>query len=90
MKKFLSSVIVSLFATNAFAIDPSGSRIDYGYNEISVPLPLLLFVLIIATIACFWAGNFKNEDGKRDAPGMTWLGIIGVIGIIFTLNIILC
>ena len=31
-------------------------------------------------------GNLKNKDGKRDAPGMIWLGILGVIGVIFILG----
>ena len=86
MKKVLSTLSAALIAANAFAIDPSGSRMDYGDNGITIPTPLLLLGLLIATIGCFWMGNFKNKDGKRDAPGMIWLGILGVIGVIFILG----
>ena len=86
MKKVLSTLSAALIAANAFAIDPSGSRMDYGDNGMSIPTPLLLLGLLIATIGCFWMGNFKNKDGKRDAPGMIWLGILGVIGVIFILG----
>ena len=83
MKKVLSTLSAALIAANAFAIDPSGSRMD---NGMTIPTPLLLLGLLIATIGCFWMGNFKNKDGKRDAPGMIWLGILGVIGVIFILG----
>ena len=86
MKKVLSTLSAALIAVNAFAIDPSGSRMDYGNNGMSIPTPLLLLGVLIAAIGCFWMGNFKNKDGKREAPGMIWLGILGVIGVIFILG----
>ena len=86
MKKVLLTLNAALITVNAFAIAPSGSRMDYGDNGMTIPTPLLLLGLLIATIGCFWMGNFKNKDGKRDAPGMIWLGILGVIGVIFILG----
>ena len=86
MKKVLSTLSAALIAANAFAIDPSGSRMDCGNNGMSIPTPLLLLGVLIAAIGCFWMGNLKNKDGKREAPGMIWLGILGVIGVIFILG----
>lgn len=34
MKKVLSTLSAVLITVNAFAIDPSGSRMDYGVNAI--------------------------------------------------------
>lgn len=86
MKKVLSTLSAALITANAFAIDLSGSRMDYGDNGMTIPMPLLLLGLLIAAIGCFWLGIFKNKDGKRDAPGMIWLGSHGVIGVIFILG----
>ena len=60
MKKVLSTLSAALITANAFAIDPSGSRMDYGDNGMTIPTPLLLLGLLIATIGCFWMGNFKK------------------------------
>ena len=53
MKKVLSTLSAAFIAVNAFAIDPSGSRMEYGDNGMSIPNPLLLLGLLIATIGCF-------------------------------------
>ena len=70
-------------AIKTYAIDPSGSRLDYGESGVDIPTPLLIIGLVIATIGCFLLGGSKNKDGKRDAPGMIWLGVLGVIGLMF-------
>lgn len=76
------SVIVALMATfNALAIDPAGARIDRE-SGMCIPTPLLVVLLIIATIGCFAMGLSKNKDGKRDSSGMIWLGILGLGGLV--------
>lgn len=39
MKKVLSTLSAALIAANVFAIDSSGSRMDYGDNGVSIPTP---------------------------------------------------
>lgn len=86
MKKIISLLGSAFLAANAWAIDPSGSRVDFGESSMDIPTPVMLLGLIIATIGCFWIGNLKNEDGKKDSSAMIWFGILGVIGIIFLLG----
>lgn len=86
MKKIISFVICGFITTKALAIDPAGSRVDYGESSLSLPAPLLLLGLLVTTIGCFWMGSFRNNDGKRESPGMVWLGVVGVVGIIFLLG----
>lgn len=75
-----------IIAIKTYAIDLSGSRLDYGESGVDIPTPLLIIGLVIATIGCFLLGCSKDKDGKRDAPGMIWLGILGVIGLLFIFN----
>ena len=86
MKKLLALIGMLITAIKTFAIEPSGSRLDYGESGVDIPTPILIIGLVIATIACFLLGCSKDKDWKRDAPGMNWLGIFGVIGILFILN----
>lgn len=83
MKKLLALMGMFIIAIKTYAIDPSGSRLDYGESGVDIPPPLLIIGLVIATIGCFLLGGSKNKDGKRDAPGMLWLGVLGVIGLMF-------
>ncbi|MDE6332387.1 MAG: hypothetical protein K2L80_07270 [Muribaculaceae bacterium] len=73
---------MALTAVEIFAIDPSGSRIDYGERGIDIPTPILVIGLIISTIGCFFMGNITDKNVKRDAPGMIWLGVLGLIGLL--------
>lgn len=75
-----------IIAINTYAIDPASSRLDYGKSGVDIPAPLLIIGLVIATIGCFLLGGSKGKDGKRDAPGMIWLGILGVIGLLFVFS----
>ena len=82
----LISVIVSIMATfNTFAIDPVGARIDRE-GGMDIPTPILVIMLIIATLGCFAMGLSKNKDGKRDSSGMIWLGILGLGGLVFVFS----
>lgn len=83
MKKILAYIGMFIIAIKTYAIVPSGSRLDYGENGVDIPTPLLIIGLVIATIGCFLLGGSKDKDGKRDAPGMIWLGVLGVIGLLF-------
>lgn len=83
MKKLLALIGMILIAIKTYAIDPSGSRLDYGESGVDIPIPLLIIGLVIATIGCFLLGGSKNKEGKMDAPGMIWLGVLGVIGLLF-------
>lgn len=83
MKKLLALIGMFIIAIKTFAIDPSSSRLDYGESSVDIPTPLLIIGLVIATIGCFLLGGSKDKDGKRDAPGMIWLGVLGVIGLLF-------
>lgn len=83
MKKFILFFPTLLCALNSFAIDPSGTRVDYGEGGIDIPTPLATIGLIIAIIGCFAMGLAKNAEGKRDSTGMLWLGALGVMGLIF-------
>lgn len=82
MKKVILLLGIALTAVETFAINPSGSRVDYGAGGIDIPTPILVIGLIIATIGCFFMGNTKDKNGKRDAPGMIWLGVLGIIGLL--------
>lgn len=86
MKKLSALIGMFIIAIKTYAIDPSGSRLDYGESGVDFPTPLLIIGLIIATVGCFLLGCSKNKDGKRDAPGMIWLGVLGVIGLLFIIN----
>lgn len=86
MKKLLALIGMFIIAIKTYAIDLSGSRLDYGESGVDIPTPLLIIGLVIATIGCFLLGCSKDKDGKRDAPGMIWLGILGVIGLLFIFN----
>lgn len=80
MKK-ISLLIPALFSVfDSFAIDPSGSRVDLD-GGIDIPTPILIIILFVATIGCFAMGMLKNSDGKRDSPGMLWLGLLGIVGL---------
>lgn len=83
MKKLLTLNSMCIIAIKTYAIDPSGSRLDYGESGVDIPTPILIIGLVIATIGCFLLGSSKDKNGKRDAPGMIWLGILGVIGLLF-------
>lgn len=83
MKKLSALIGMFIIAIETYAIDPSGSRLDYGESGVDFPTPLLIIGLIIASIGYIALGCTKNKDGKRDAPGMIWLGILGVIGLLF-------
>lgn len=83
MKKLLVLIGMSIMSIESYAINPSGSRLDYEGGGIDIPMPLLIIGLVIATIGCFILGGSKNKDGKMDAPGMIWLGVLGVIGLLF-------
>lgn len=82
MKKVISSAFAFISALRTFAIDPSGSRVDFDDGGIDIPLPLLIIGLVVATVACLYMGLSKGRDGKRNSPEMLWLGVIGVIGLI--------
>lgn len=86
MKKLLALIGMFIIAVKTYAIDPSGSRLDYGESGVDIPTPLLIIGLVIATIGCFLLGVSKDKDGKRDAPGMIWLGVLGVIGLLFVFS----
>lgn len=86
MKKLSALIGMFIIAIETYAIDPSGSRLDYGESGVDFPTPLLIIGLVIATVGCFLLGGSKNKDGKRDAPGMIWLGVLGVIGLLFIFN----
>lgn len=83
MDKLLVLISMFIIAIKTYAIDPSGSRLDYGDSSVDIPAPLLVIGLIIATIGCFLLGGSKDMDGKKDAPGMVWLGVLGVVGLLF-------
>lgn len=83
MKKLLALIGMFIIAINTYAINPAGSRLDYGESGVDIPTPLLIIGLVVTTIGCFLLGCSKDKDGKRDAPGMIWLGILGVIGLLF-------
>lgn len=83
MKKLILPMSLLLTTIEAFAIDPSGAKIDYGESGMDIPTPLLILGLIISTIGCLYIGNLKDKNGKRDSPGMLLLGIIGVVALIF-------
>lgn len=83
MKKLLALIGIFIITIKIYAIDPSGSILDYGESGVDIPTPLLIIGLVIATIGCFLLGGSKDKDGKRDAPGMIWLGVLGVIGLLF-------
>lgn len=86
MKTLLALIGMIIIAVKTYAIDPSGSRLDYGESGVDIPTPLLIIGLVIATIGCFLLGGSKDKDGKRDAPGMIWLGVLGVIGLLFVFS----
>lgn len=86
MEKLLALIGMFIIAIETYAIDPSGSRLDYGESGIDFLTPLLIIGLVIATVGCFLLGRSKNKDGKRDVPDMIWLGILGVIGLLFIFN----
>lgn len=88
MKKLSALIGMFIIAIETYAIDPSGSRLDYGESGVDFPTPLLIIGLVIATVGCFLLGSSKNKEGKRDAPGMIWLGILGVIGLLFIFSYI--
>ncbi len=88
MKKSILLMSLLLTTIESFAIDPSGARVDYGESGMNIPTPLLILGLIITTIGCLFMGNMKDENGKRDSPGMLLLGILGVIGLIFVFSCI--
>lgn len=83
MKKFLLMLTAGLASLNTMAIDPAGSRVDTGDGGLDIPTPLLIIGLIIASIGCIVLGCAKDKVGKRETPGMIWLGVMGLIGLVF-------
>lgn len=67
MIKAVSTPGAPLMATNGLAKDPSGLLIDFGDNGMTIPTPILLLGLLIATVGCFWMDNYKYEVHERDA-----------------------
>lgn len=65
MKKLLALIGIFFIVIKTYAIDPSGSRLDYGESGVDIPIPLLIIGLVIATIGCFLLGGSKNKDGKN-------------------------
>ena len=72
-----------MMAFESHAIDYSGSRVDMDGSGLNETLPLVILILIIATIGCFVTGRSKDHKDKRDAQGMIWLRVPGVIGLVF-------
>lgn len=68
MKKFLFFICTAITVLKSNAIAPSGSRVDYGDNEIEIPSHFLVIGLLVATVGFNANGMSKYNSGKRDAP----------------------
>lgn len=64
MKKLSALIGMFIIAIKTYAIDPSGSRLDYGESGVDFPTPLLIIGLVIATVGCFLLGSSKTRMGK--------------------------